>query len=118
MITRPFGVVLMGVACLLVGLAGIAGFWVATEARTPGTSPLAQLFTLSWSITYIAASVLAWRRSRFAAYAFLAAMGFLVFLLQRIFPGGQGVQIAPLVVTFLVAVFGYRYLRRESQRLA
>ena len=108
----------MGVVFLLVGIAGIAGFWVATEARTPGTSPLAQLFTLSWSITYIGASVLAWRRSRFAASAFLAAMGFLVFLLQRIFPSGEGVQLAPLAVTFLVAVFGYRYLRRAGQRLA
>jgi len=50
MTTKPFGVVLIGALCLIAGLAGLAGFWVATEAGAPGTSPLAQLFTMAWSI--------------------------------------------------------------------
>jgi hypothetical protein len=117
MITRPFGVVLMGAVCLAAGLTGIAGFWVATEARVPGTSPLAQLFTLAWSITYILTSVLVWRRSKLAAPTFLAALGFPVGVSWFIAPDGQ-FFLPSLIVTSLVALFGYRYLQREGRRLA
>ena len=86
MTTKPFGVVLIGALCLIAGLAGIAGFWVATEARVPGTSPLAQLFTMAWSITFILVSVLMWRRSRLAPLVFFVAMGFPIVLMRFIFP--------------------------------
>ena len=116
MITTPFGVVLMGAVCVVAGLAGIVGFWVATAGRGPGSSPLAQLLTLAWSITYILTGVLMWRGSRLAVPAFLAALGFPVVVSWFLVPGGTFV-LPTLIVTSLVASFGYRYLRREGQRL-
>ena len=107
----------MAAVCLVAGLIAVAGFWVATEARAPGTSPLAQLFTLAWSITYILASALMWRRSRFAPPLFAVATGFPAALLSFIFPRGE-LFFPSLIVTAVIALFGYRYLRRESQRLA
>ena len=95
MLGRPSGIVLLAAAFLAAGLAGIAAFWVATVSRTPGTSPLAQLLTPAWSCTYVVTGVLTWRRSRPAAPAFLAAMGFLVLLLWFIFPGHQFPLLLP-----------------------
>ena len=117
MITRPLGVVLMGGVCLVAGITGIAGFWVATEARVPGTSPLAQLFTSAWSVAFILTSVLMWRQSRLAAPAFLAATGFPLVVSWFLFPGGK-FFVPSLIVTSLIGLFGYQYLRRHGQRLA
>jgi hypothetical protein len=117
MITRPFGVVLIGALCFVAGLVGIAGFWVATEARVTGTSPLAQLFTMAWSIAFILVSVLMWRRSRLAPPLFLVAMGFPVVLMRFVFPGGQPF-VPALIVCSVVGFLGYWYLRRTGQRLA
>jgi hypothetical protein len=117
MTTKPFGVVLIGALCLIAGLAGLAGFWVATEAGAPGTSPLAQLFTMAWSIAFILVSVLLWRRSRIAPPVFLVAMAFPVVLMRFVVPGGQAF-VPSLVAASLVGVLGYRYLRRAGQRLA
>ena len=117
MTMKPFGVVLIGAVCLVAGLVGIAGFWVATEARVPGTSPLAQLFTMAWSITFILVSVLLWRRSRLAPLVFLVAMGFPVVLSRFIFPGGQPF-VPSLIAASLVGLLGYRYLRRAGQQSA
>jgi len=117
MTMKPFGVVLFGAVCLVAGLVGIAGFWVATEARVPGTSPLAQLFTMAWSITFILVSVLMWRRSRLAPLVFLVAMGFPVVLMRFIFPGGQPF-VPSLIAASLVALLGYRYLRRAGHQSA
>ena len=86
MITRPFGVTLIGAVCLVAGLVGVAGVWFATEARVPGTSPLAQLVTMAWSLTFILVSVLTWRRSRVAPLVFLVAMGLPVVLILVRFP--------------------------------
>ena len=107
MITRAFGVVLIGALCLVAGLVGVAGFWVATEARVPGTSPLAQLFAMSWSITFILVSVLMWRRSHLAPLVFLVAMGFPVVLMRFVFPGGQPF-VPSLIVASIVGLIGYR----------
>ena len=111
--TRPFGVVLIVVLCLTAGLAGIAGFWLATEARAPGTSPLAQLFTMAWSITFILAGVLMWRRSSVASVLFLVAMGFPVYLSRFVVPAGQAF-VPALIVFSLLGLLGFRYLRRAS----
>jgi hypothetical protein len=113
MLTRPFSVVVMAGVCLVVGLLGIAGFLVATAARVPGTSPLAQMFTSAFAITYIATSVLVWRRSRLAAPAFLVALIFPVVVSRNIVPSGA-LLLPSLLVTSLVAWRGYGYLRRES----
>jgi hypothetical protein len=56
--SNPVGVVVMATAFLVIGLAGIAGFWAATKARMPGTSPLMQLFTAAFSLTFIGTGVL------------------------------------------------------------
>jgi hypothetical protein len=117
MITRPVGVVLMVGLCLVAGLAGIAGFWLATEARTRGTSPLAQLFTMAWSITYILTGVLLWRRSRLVPLVFLVALGFPVVLSRFLVPGGQAFLPSLIVVAF-VGLLGARYLRRRNQQLS
>ena len=107
----------MSAACLTVGVAGVVAFWAATEARGPGTSPLAQLFTSALSITYILTSVLMWRRSRFAAPAFLVALGFPVILSWYILPGVP-ISLPTLAVTFLVGLLGFWYLWRVGQRPA
>ena len=114
---RPFGVVLIGALCFVAGLVGIAGFWVATEARVAGTSPLAQLFTMAWSIAFILVSVLMWCRSRLAPPLFLVAMGFPLVLMRFVFPGGQPF-VPALIVCSVVGLLGYWYLRRTGQRLA
>ena len=116
MLRRPFGIILLSGAFLVAGLAGIAAFWVAWP-RTSNTSPLAALFALMWSCTYVVAAILTWRRSRLAAPAFLAAIGLLVFPASFIFPGGQ-LFLPSLVVIVLVAFLGYRYLRRAREPAA
>jgi len=114
---RPFGIILLAVALLAAGLAGIAAVWAAWP-RTPNTSPLAALSALVWSCTYLVTALLTWRRSRFAAPAFLAAMGLLLRLLSLIFPGGRLLLLPSFVITFLFALLGYRYLRRAREPAA
>jgi hypothetical protein len=114
---RPFGIVLIGGLSLVAGLLGIAAFWAATEARVAGTSPLAQLFTMAWSLTFLIVTALIWRRSRVAPLVFLMAMGFPAVLMRFIFPGGQPF-VPSLVVAVLIGVFGCRYLRRANQQFA
>ena len=115
---RPFGIILLAVALLAAGLLGIIAFW-AVWPRTSNTSPLAALFALAWSCTYIIAALLTWRRSRFAGSAFIAAIGLLMFPAAFIFPGaGQLVLLAAFVVVFLFAFLGYRYLSGERETAA
>ena len=83
---RSVGTNLLAGAFLAAGLAGIVAFW-ATWPRTSNTSPLAALFALLWSCTYIVTAVLTWRRSRFAGFAFLAAIGLPLFPARFIVPG-------------------------------
>lgn len=116
MLERPIGIMLLAAALLAAGLAGIAALWAAWP-RTPNTSPLAALFAAAWSCAYIVAGILTWRRSRFAAIAFIAAMGLLMFPLSRLFPGGGGLfLLASSVVIFLCAFLGYQYLRTAFER--
>ena len=84
MFGRPFGIILLAAALLAAGLAGIAAFWAAWP-RTSNTSPLAALFALVWSCTYLVTALLTWRRSRLAAPCFLAAMALLLPVVH--FPG-------------------------------
>jgi hypothetical protein len=111
---RPFGIVLLAGALLVSGLAGIAALW-AVLPRTSNTSPLAALFALAWSCAYVATAILAWRRSRLAALSFLVAIGLLLFPASFLFPGGAPVFPSFMVIA-LVALLGYRYLRRTPQR--
>ena len=110
MLRKPFGITLLAGVFLAAGLAGIAVFWLAWP-RNSNTSPLAALFALMWSCTYVLTALLTWRRSRLAAPAFLAAIGLLVFPASFLFPGGQ-LFPPSFAVIVLVALFGYRYLRR------
>jgi hypothetical protein len=105
---------LLAAAFLAAGLAGIAAFWV-TWPRTSNTSPLAALFALVWSCTYVVTALLTWHRSRFAAPTLLAAIALLVFPLSFVFPGGQLFHLPSLVVIVLVAFLDYRYLRRACE---
>jgi hypothetical protein len=116
MLRRPLGTILFAGAFLAAGLAGIVAFW-AVWPRTPNTSPLAALFALMWSCTYVVTAILTWRRSRFAAPAFLAAIGLLVFPASFIVPEGQ-LFLPSFVVVSLVAFLGYRYLRRVREPAA
>jgi hypothetical protein len=75
------------------------------------------LVALTWGCTYVATAVLTWRRSRFAAPIFVAAIGLLLFPARYLLPGGQ--LLAPaLIVLTLVAFAGHRYLRRRSEAAA
>ena len=114
MFERPSGIVLLTAALLAAGLAGIAAFWV-TWPRNSNTSPLAALFALVWSCTYVATALLTWRRSRLAAPALLAAMGLLLPIVFFIIPGGQVLVLLLFLVIFLFAFLGYRYLDRASK---
>ena len=120
MLGRPSGIILLAAAFLAAGVAGIAAFSVALVSwlTTSGTSPLAQLFALAWSCTFVLTAVLTWRRSGRAAPAFVAATGLLLLLLSFIFPGGQLLLLPLFVVTFLFAFLGYRYLRRACEPAA
>jgi hypothetical protein len=112
MFGRPFGIMLLATALLAAGLAGIAALWAAWP-RTSNTSPLAALFALAWSGAYMVAGVLTWRRSRFAAIAYAAALGLLIFPLSFLFPGsGQRFLLLPFVVLVLFTFLGYRYLQK------
>jgi hypothetical protein len=116
MLRRPFGITLLAGVFLAAGLAGIAAFWVAWP-RTSNTSPLAALFALMWSCTYVITALLTWRRSRLAVPAFLAAIGLLGFPASFLFPGGQ-LFLPSFVVIVLVALLGYKYLRRAREPAA
>ena len=118
MLGRPLGIVLLAAALLAAGLAGIATLWAAWP-RTSNTSPLAALFAVAWSCAYIVAGVLTWRRSRFAAAAFIAAIGLLVFPLSFLVPGvGHVFRLASFVVLSVFTFLGYRYLRKKSEPAA
>ena len=113
MFGRPFGIILLAAALLAAGLAGIAAFW-AVWPRTSNTSPLAALFALVWSCTYLVSALLTWRRSRLAAPCFLASLALLLPPLSFIFPGSEVFLLPSYVVTFLVGFLGYRYLSRAQ----
>jgi hypothetical protein len=116
MLPRPFGIILLAAAFLAAGIAGIAAFSMSLVAwLTSGTSPLAQIFALAWSCTFVFTAVLTWRRSRRAPPALLAATGLLLLLLWFIFPGGQLLLLPFFAVTMLIALLGYQYLRRASE---
>ena len=117
MLGRPFGIVLLAAALLAAGVAGIAAFWAAFP-RTSNTSPLAALFALVWSCTYVVTAILTWRRRGLAAPAFLVAMGLLLPPLSFLFPGGKVLLIPSFAVTFLVGFLGYRYLSRACEPTA
>jgi hypothetical protein len=113
MLTRPFGIILFAGALLVAGLAGIVALW-GVLPRTSNTSPLAALFLLLWSCTYLVTAALTWRRSRLAPPSFLAAIGLLLFPASFIFPGGR-LFFPSFMVIVPVALLGYRYLRRAGQ---
>jgi hypothetical protein len=73
--------------------------------------------SLNRACTFVAA-VHTWRRSRRAPLVFLAATGMLLLLVSLLFPGGQLLLLHFIVVTFLVASLGYRYLRRACVPIA
>ena len=114
--SRSFGTILLAGAFLAAGLVGIAAL-VAVWPRSSYTSPLAALFALMWSCTYIATAILTWRRSRFAAPAFVAAIVLLLFPASFIVPGGQLLLPASAAIAFFAFV-GYRHLRRLREPAA
>ena len=109
---RSFGRAVLAAALFAAGLIGVAALWAAWP-RTPGTSPLAALFASAWSCTYLVAAVLTWRGSHRAAPAFVAAMALLLPVFWFIFPGNWMLAIAPLSMTVVVGLLGYRYLHRR-----
>ena len=117
MLGTPIGLTFFAAALLAAGVAGIAACW-AVWPRTSNTSPLAALLSLVWSCTYIVSALLTWRRSRLAAPAFLAAMGLLLPLFWFLFPGGQVPFLPIFVFTLLLALLGYRYLRKTGEPVA
>jgi hypothetical protein len=116
MLKRPFATVVLAVVFLALGLPGLVAFWAAWPG-TSGTSPLAAMFALVWGCAYIATAILTWRRSRFAAFAFVAAIGLLLFPARYLVPGGQ-LFLPSFMVISLAAFIGYRYLRREREAAA
>jgi dolichyl-phosphate-mannose--protein O-mannosyl transferase len=108
MLRRTLGTTLLAGVFLVAGLAGLAAFWAAWP-RTSSTSPLAALVALTWGCTYVVTAILTWRRSRFAAPIFCAAIGLLLFPAAFIVPGGQ-ILLPSFAILVLVAFFGYRYL--------
>ena len=113
---RTLGTTLLAGVFLAAGLAGIGASWAAWP-RTSATSPLMALLALTWGCTYSVTAILTWRRSRFAAPIFVAAIGLLLFPARFIVPGGQFV-VPSLVVLTLVAFLGHRYLRRTREAAA
>jgi hypothetical protein len=116
MLKRSFGTTLLAGILLAAGLAGIAAFWLVWP-RTSSTSPLAALFALTWGCTYVVTALLTWRRSRFAAPIFVAAVGLLLFPAAFIVPGGQ-IFLPSFVVLIVIAFLGYQYLHRVREPAA
>jgi hypothetical protein len=114
MLERPVGIILLAGALLVAGLVGMAACWVVLP-RDANTSPLAALFALTWTSTYLVTATLTWRGSRLAPLSFLAAIGLLLCPAAFIAPGGQ-LLFPSFIVIVLVAFLGYRYLRRASRR--
>jgi hypothetical protein len=113
---RTIGTTLLACVFLLAAIAGLVVF-VAALPRNSDTSPLAALLALLWSSTYAVAAVLTWGRSRFASFAFLAAIGLLLIPARFLVPGGQ-LFLPALVVLTLIAFLGYWYLRRVREDAA
>jgi hypothetical protein len=113
---RPLGTILLAGGFLAAGLAGIVLFWQVWP-RTSNTALLAALLALPWSCTYVVTAVLTWRRSRFAAPAFVVAAALLLLPARLIVPDGQ-VILPSSVVIILVAFLGHRYLRRMHEAAA
>ena len=116
MLRRSFATTLLASIFLAAGLAGIAAFWLVFP-RSSSTSPLAALFALTWGCTYVVTAFLTWRRSRFAAPIFVAAIGLLLFPAAFIVPGGQ-IFLPAFVVLIVVAFLGYQYLHRVREPAA
>lgn len=116
MLKRTLGTTLLAGVFLIASIAGLAACWVAWP-RTSDTSPLLALSALIWSCTYAVVAVLTWRHSRFAGFAFLAAIGLLLFPARFIVPEGQLFLPAFVVIT-LVGFLGYRYLGRVREGAA
>ena len=116
MLRRPLGATLLAGVFLMAGLAGIAAC-LAAWPRTSNTSPLAALFALTWGCTCVVTAILIWRRSRFAAPIFLAAIGLLLFPAAFIVPEGR-IFLPSLVVAVLVALLGYLYLHKVREPAA
>ena len=117
MLRRPTGQTLLAAALFAAGLTGVAALWVAWP-RTANTSPLAALFALAWSCTYLTAAVLTSRGSRLAAPAFVGAIGLLLPVFSFIFPGSWSLAAPPFAMTLVVGLLGYRYLRRAIAQTA
>ena len=112
MFRTTLGTTLLAGVFLVAGLAGVGASWAAWP-RTSTTSPLMALFALTWGCAYVITGVLTWRRSRFAAPAFVAAIGLLLFPARFIVPGGQ-LLVPSFVALTLIAFLGHRYLRRTT----
>lgn len=108
MARRTVGTSALAGVFFVAGLTGIVACWAAWP-RTSTTSPLMALFALVWGCTYIVTALLTWRRSRFAAPLFLAAIGLMLLPARFLFPEGQ-LSLPSFVVISFVAFFGYRYL--------
>ena len=107
---NSFGALLLAFLFLAAALAGMVVCWIAWP-RSSNTSPLAAISALLWSATYFATAVLIWRRSRFGAPAFLAAIALLLPLFFFLFPEARSLLVPPFAITCVVALIGYRYLR-------
>jgi hypothetical protein len=116
MFRTTLGTTLLAGVFLVAGLAGVGASWAAWPT-TSTTSPLMALFALTWGCAYVVTAVLTWRRSRFAAPAFVAAIGLLLFPAAFIVPGGQ-IFLPAFVVLFVVAFLGYQYLHRVREPVA
>ena len=116
MLKRTLGTTLLTCVFLIASMAGLAACWAAWP-RNSNTSPLAALLALVWSCTYAVTAVLTWRGSRFTGLAFLAAIGLLLFPARFLFPGGQ-LFLPAFMVIALIALLGYRYLRRGHNAVA
>lgn len=109
---RSFGQLALAVLLLAAGLFGVAVV-ASSWPRDANTSPLVALFASAWSCAYLTAGVLAWRGSRFAAVAFIAAIGLLLPVFSFIFPGNTSVAAsAGVAIVLCVGLLGYRYLRQ------
>jgi hypothetical protein len=114
MMQRSRGLVVIAAFFLFAGTAGIAAFVLAIILSLGQATTAERLFSLAWSLSYLATGVFVWRVSPTALTCFLASSAFpLIFFFIALWPSLGLARWPFLALLLLVLSLFYRYLHRS-----